>query len=216
MTDSILLFGAGIDSTVLLADLMKHGRDPELVFVQDSPNEVLTFAARKVAAHYAVPLNIFNFSEVANLRKIVATEANFYIPGYKVFIFLPGLAYADKMEIETVYAGNMIEGAIGYEDLLGKKVIDDTMEGWNWIIEMYNHLYSTDIRLVNPYLTFKRKEIVRLGKKLKVPFELTCSCPKATQELDKSIVHCGECFNCLLRKKSFKSARIKDPSRYRI
>ena len=65
--------------------------------------------------------------------------------------------------------------------------------------------------ILAPLIKMDKPEVIKLGKTLKVPFELTYSC---YIESYKDLVHCGKCLNCMLRKKGFYWAGIDDPSFY--
>ena len=64
------------------------------------------------------------------------------------------------------------------------------------------------IEIVTPLIRMTKADIVRKGQALGVPWELTWSCylggPKA----------CGVCDSCLLRRKGFREAGVKDPLPY--
>lgn len=55
------------------------------------------------------------------------------------------------------------------------------------------------IRVFTPFLGMTKKDIVRLGKSLGVPFEKTYSCYRGT------IPPCGQCATCLQREEALKA-----------
>ena len=57
-----------------------------------------------------------------------------------------------------------------------------------------------------PLLELNKKEIIQMGLKLEVPFELTWSCYEGEEK------PCGKCGSCLFREKGFKEAGVKDPA----
>jgi 7-cyano-7-deazaguanine synthase len=61
------------------------------------------------------------------------------------------------------------------------------------------------LRLIAPLVAMNKKEVVRLGAKLSVPFQFTWSC---YQGRDKP---CGMCTSCRLRAEAFAAAGIPDP-----
>jgi 7-cyano-7-deazaguanine synthase len=67
---------------------------------------------------------------------------------------------------------------------------------------------ETQIEIDAPFHKMKKSEILALGAKLGVPYEITWSC-----YLNKDL-HCGECESCLNRKKAFTNAKLNDPISY--
>ncbi|MEM2942477.1 MAG: 7-cyano-7-deazaguanine synthase QueC [Candidatus Bathyarchaeia archaeon] len=67
---------------------------------------------------------------------------------------------------------------------------------------------ESQIEIEAPFDKIKKSEILKLGLKLGVPYEITWSC-----YLNKAL-HCGVCESCLNRKKAFADAELKDPVSY--
>ncbi len=60
-------------------------------------------------------------------------------------------------------------------------------------------------KVLLPLVNIEKSEVVELGWKLGVPFDLTWSCYKSRKS------PCGKCAACILRKKAFDAAGIIDP-----
>ena len=67
---------------------------------------------------------------------------------------------------------------------------------------------DTKIQIEAPFSAITKAELLKLGEKLSVPFELTWSCYFDQEK------HCGKCESCINRKKAFKEANITDPTDY--
>jgi 7-cyano-7-deazaguanine synthase len=65
------------------------------------------------------------------------------------------------------------------------------------------------IEVAAPLATMRKRDVIRLGAELGVPFELTLSCmnPRAGR-------HCGRCSKCRERRDGFRAAAIADPASY--
>ncbi|MFA5101089.1 MAG: 7-cyano-7-deazaguanine synthase QueC [Candidatus Omnitrophota bacterium] len=64
------------------------------------------------------------------------------------------------------------------------------------------------VRVMTPLIDLTKAGIVKLGSRLKVPFELTWSCYAGGSHL------CGRCDSCFYRRKGFLEAGIADPVAY--
>ena len=64
------------------------------------------------------------------------------------------------------------------------------------------------IKVVSPFCRKTKADIVKVGAKLGVPYELTYSCYKGGKR------HCGKCGTCVERKEAFQLAKVKDPTVY--
>jgi 7-cyano-7-deazaguanine synthase len=59
-----------------------------------------------------------------------------------------------------------------------------------------------------PFVHMTKADIVKLGAKLGVPFEMTYSCYTGNTK------HCGKCGTCVERKEAFQLAGVEDPTQY--
>jgi len=66
-------------------------------------------------------------------------------------------------------------------------------------------------RIRTPLIDLTKAAIVRLACELGVDLSLTVSCYDADAEGRA----CGRCDSCILRKRGFDGAGVKDPTRYR-
>ena len=66
-------------------------------------------------------------------------------------------------------------------------------------------------RILAPLLDLPKSGIVKLGTRLKVPFERTVSC----YDPGPGTSPCGRCASCHLRRKGFEEAGLEDPARAR-
>lgn len=64
---------------------------------------------------------------------------------------------------------------------------------------------SRSVRLLFPLIGLSKKDIIRLGWKLRLPFESTWSCSRDGRR------HCWHCGSCKERQEGFARAGLKDP-----
>jgi 7-cyano-7-deazaguanine synthase len=60
----------------------------------------------------------------------------------------------------------------------------------------------------SPFLEWQKHEIVQVGTRLGVPFELSYSCYRGGE------LHCGRCPTCYARQEAFSKAGVVDPTSY--
>jgi len=70
------------------------------------------------------------------------------------------------------------------------------------------NLYNERFEIITPFLKLNKTQIVTLGEKLHVPFELTWTCYNGRNKA------CGTCGSCIERLEAFHLNYIKDPLDY--
>lgn len=68
--------------------------------------------------------------------------------------------------------------------------------------------HDPPVRVLAPFVTWSKAQIVARGAELGVPFARTWSCYRG------AALHCGECGTCLDRKGAFRAAEVVDPTEY--
>ncbi len=126
-----------------------------------------------------------------------------YVPFRNTHLIAIAVSWAEVISARKVFIGAMEEDSSGYPDC--REVYFKT----------YNHLVElgtrpeTKIEIEFPIIHLKKREVVKLGAELGVPFHLTWSCYWSED------IACGRCESCILRLKAFKEAGIRDPIAYR-
>jgi 7-cyano-7-deazaguanine synthase len=69
---------------------------------------------------------------------------------------------------------------------------------------------ETRLEIITPVIHLPKSAIVRRGRELGAPFELTWSCYQAED------VACGVCDSCALRLRAFEEAGWADPIPYAV
>ncbi|HAP37439.1 hypothetical protein A2574_01865 [Candidatus Shapirobacteria bacterium RIFOXYD1_FULL_38_32] len=211
---AICLISGGLDSAVASAITINEGYEPIFLFLRygqktlEKEEWCLDKLTKywKVKQVYKVDLPwIKEFGGSALLDKnIPLDEINFrleYVP-FRNSIFLAvatALAEVEKADIIVV-------GSTG-----GDHICPDNrpefIKAFQKIISMGTML-KKDIKIFHPLTKTDKTGAVKIGEKLKVPFELTWSCH------NKIDFACGHCSNCLSRIEAFNLNVFRDPIEY--
>ena len=120
-----------------------------------------------------------------------------YVPFRNGIIISLAVAWAERIGAEKVFIGAIEADSSGYPDC--RKGFYDS---FNKALQIGT---KNKIQIETPLVDLTKGEVVKLGQKLHVPFELTWSC------YVNEDVPCGKCESCLLRAKGFAEAGIEDP-----
>ena len=116
-----------------------------------------------------------------------------YVPGRNTIFLSFALSYAETIGAETIFIGANAVDYSGYPDCR-----PDYYIAWNRLLKPL----GTKITVQAPLIRLDKAEIVKLGFKLHVPFEMTWSCYEGGRS------PCGVCDSCRFREKGFKESGI--------
>ncbi|MBI4159194.1 7-cyano-7-deazaguanine synthase [Candidatus Woesearchaeota archaeon] len=136
-----------------------------------------------------------------------------WVPCRNAVFLINALAYAESEFIKTNENQDVVIGLINE----GRVHMKDTTEKF---IRKVNDLAkeSTDkgeFKILAPLIKMDKTEVIKLGQELKVPFGLTYSCYIGNRFQNNSLMHCGKCLSCMLRKKGFYWAGVEDSTFYK-
>ena|SRR5579864_1681990 len=124
-----------------------------------------------------------------------------YVPFRNAHLLAAAVSWAEVLDADKIYIGAVEQDSSGYPDCrpayyraFNAVVAAGTKEG--------------NIEVVTPLIAMRKSEIVRLGLKLGVPFDLTWSCYSGQDRA------CGVCDSCVLRLRAFQEAGARDPLPY--
>jgi 7-cyano-7-deazaguanine synthase len=127
---------------------------------------------------------------------------NTYVPFRNANLLSIATSYAEARGAEAVFIGVQSQDYSGYPDCRPQ------------FIDAFQRLVNvgtrdeTCIRIMAPFLTMTKKDILTIGSRLKVPYEHTWSC---YQNEEKA---CGVCGACHFRRAAFESLGLRDPVPY--
>jgi 7-cyano-7-deazaguanine synthase len=125
-----------------------------------------------------------------------------YVPFRNAQLLSVAISWAEVIGASAVFSGATEEDAAGYPDC--RKEFYDV---FNSLVDVGTK-DETTLEVLTPLIFMKKREIVKLGHELGVPFERTWSCYKNNE------VACGRCDSCLRRLRAFSEAGVKDPISY--
>ncbi len=222
--EAMVLFSGGVDSTTCLAQAVKkHGKENVIAlsisYGQKHTKEI--DCAAKLVQYYGVKWQTLDLSKIfadSNCSLLKASDEE--IPegtyaeqlensgGATVSTYVPfrnGLFLSSAASIALSQGCSVIYYGPHADDAAGNAYPDCT--------PVFNNAMSTAIfegsgkqlRVEAPFVNMTKKDIVKLGLELCVPYEMTWSCYEGG---DKP---CGKCGTCIDRIKAFAENGVKDP-----
>lgn len=226
MKNALVLTSGGVDSTTALAlAIEKYGKDHVLAlsisYGQKHSKEIE--AAKAVAQHYGVEQLfldlglIFQYSNCSLLQQSTEeipeesyaeqiektggeTPVSTYVPFRNGLFLSAASSIALSRDCEVIYYGAHADDAAGFAYPDCSPVFNNAMN--TAIYEGSGH----QLRIEAPFVNKNKSDIVAIGLKLGVPYELTWSCYEGG---DKP---CGKCGTCIDRAAAFAANGVADPA----
>jgi 7-cyano-7-deazaguanine synthase len=220
---AVVLFSGGLDSSTCLAVARQNGFAPHALSVRYGQRHAIELrAAERVAAAMGAPLKIVDL----DLRAIGGSALTgdlavpkdgpvgqgipaTYVPARNTVLLALALGYAEVLGAEDLYIGVNAIDYSGYPDC--RPAFVRAFEALANVATAAAVEGRARYRIHAPLLQLGKADIVRLGTKLGVPYELTWSC----YDPDDSGRACGHCDSCRLRAAGFRDAGVPDPTTYR-
>lgn len=210
---AVILLSGGIDSTTTLYFAKKNGyKLTGLIFDYGQRHKKEIDSAKKIAAlnkikHYIQKIDIsWAPSSLTNLRLSVPGNRNLkkrkipstYVAGRNIIFLSYAGSLADSIGAKTIFIGAHIQDYSGYPDCRPQFL-------YSFEKALNKGLKSKGIRIVAPLLHKNKKQIIKSGIKLGVPFKFTWSCYQGAKK------PCCRCDSCRFRINAFKELGLKDP-----
>ncbi len=216
---AIVLLSGGLDSCVTTA--IAH-RDYRLAFLhlaygqRTARRELRAFHA--IADHYqAKERLIVGLESLAKIGGSALTDPSIpvpeaaldqpgipmsYVPFRNAHLLSSAASWAEVLGAGKIFIGAVEEDSSGYPDCRA-----EFFRAFEAAIALGTRP-ETSIQLLTPLIDKQKSEIVRIGRELDAPLELTWSCYKSSE------LACGRCDSCALRLRGFDSAGLEDPIPY--
>lgn len=212
--DAVLILSGGVDSTTLLYEMQSKGYNVHaLTFNYAQRHKKEVECARKIAGLLNIPHKVVDLTCISGLLgdsallggkdvpKCHYTEEaarQTIVPNRNMIMLSIAAGYAEAREIpEIFYAAHRNDSAI-YPDCRAEFV--DAMSP---AIRLATAWHPVDLRA--PFINMTKAEIVKLGIKLSVPYELTWSCYRGEER------PCRSCPTCIEREEAFVLNCATDP-----
>lgn len=221
---AMVLFSGGVDSTTCLAlAVKKHGAENVIalsIFYGQKHNKEIE-SAEKLTKYYGVKWQTLDLSLIfkdsncsllqnsndeipkesysEQLKKTDGSPVSTYVPFRNGLFLASAASIALSHNCEVIYYGPHADDAAGnaypdcsavFNDAMAKAIYEGS--GQQLCIEA-------------PFVNMTKKDIVKLGLELNVPYELTWSCYEGGEK------PCGICGTCRDRIEAFKANGITDP-----
>jgi 7-cyano-7-deazaguanine synthase len=131
-----------------------------------------------------------------------------YVPARNTIFLSYALAWAEILKSDTIFIGVTAVDYSGYPDCRPEYI--EAFEKMANLATKAGVTGETALKIETPLIHLSKAEIIKKGHNLGLDYGLTVSCYDAAE----SGAACGRCDSCLHRKKGFKEAGIKDPTRY--
>ena len=217
MRKAIVLLSGGLDSATTLYYALDRGFDVRaLIFDYGQRHRREIQSARAVARAAGVPFVVVKIGfpwkgsalldenvkvpRRLNVRKDVIPAT--YVPGRNIVFLSLAASFAEAVGARTIVIGANAIDYSGYPDCRPEffrafqKALDKGLKAG---------VEKLGIRVSTPLVKMTKADIVRLGTRLKVPYEKTWSCYNNFKD------PCGTCDSCRLRARGFQRAGRTDP-----
>ncbi len=125
-----------------------------------------------------------------------------YVPFRNAHLLTAAVSWAEVLGARAVFVGAVWEDSSGYPDCR-----PEFYRAFEAAVRLGTRP-DTEIRIVTPVVALSKAEIVRQGRALGVPFDMTWSCYQGSERA------CGRCESCRLRLGGFQAAGCADPIPY--
>lgn len=223
---AVVLSSGGIDSTTAMAIAKAEGYEIySLSFNYGQRHKIELEMAKKAAEyfgakkHIIIDIDLRKFGGSALTADIDVPKDRLveemasgipvtYVPARNTIFLSFALAWAEALNADTIFIGVNALDYSGYPDCRTEYI--NAFEKMANLATKAGVEGKISFKIKMPLINMTKAEIIKKGRELGVDYNLTWSC----YDPQPDGAHCGRCDSCLLRKKGFKEAGVKDPTRY--
>jgi 7-cyano-7-deazaguanine synthase len=207
MTRTIVLTSGGMDSAVALHQAVDQGRDVVCLEFDHAlrPRHEATALSAQVRrlgleAPRRVSVPFLSPDRLRAARRLREAPSG-YVPARNLVFHALAFHHAEGFDAEAIVTGQVATDAEEFPDAAGSLLRDVEALANRGLFSGKRH----PIRLLAPFVTLQKHEVVSLGEGLGVAFDDTWSC------YGDAAQHCGHCQACVERREAFAKAAMPDP-----
>ena len=220
---AVSLLSGGLDSTVTLAYALSEGFEVVPLTIRYGQRHIRELeSAKAVVRHYGLKhhvvmdLDLSSFRSALTRSDIAVPERGStaeigddipitYVPARNIIFLSIAAGLAESVDADRIFIGANAIDYSGYPDCR-----PEFFRAFETVLKVGTKagVEGNSMVIEHPILRSTKADIVRLGKKLKAPLELTWSCYQGGAKA------CGKCDSCLIRLKGFEDAGSQDEIEY--
>lgn len=217
MKKAVVLLSGGLDSATTLYAAQERGFQVHcLIFDYGQRHRREIRSAQRIAKRAHCPATVIKIrlpwkgsslldkkKALPQKREIFKGIPSTYVPARNTIFLSFALSYAEAIGASRIFIGANAVDFSGYPDCRPK-----FYQAFNKLsgLATKRGIEHKAIKIETPLIGLKKSEIIKQGLKRGVPYQLTWSCYEGGKR------PCGQCDSCLIRKKGFKEAGLKDPA----
>ena len=225
---AVVLLSGGIDSTTMLAIAQSQGYSVYAMSFRYGQRHTLELDRAKqtsektgVEKHIIIDIDLRAFGGSALTDDIDVPKERSdqeigtgipitYVPARNTIFLSFALAWAETLEIDTVFIGVNALDYSGYPDCRPEYIA--AYQRMANLATKTGIEGKTTLEIQTPLISMTKAQIIQKGIELGVDYALTLSC----YDPDNQGKACGTCDSCLLRRKGFEEAGVSDATVYRV
>ena len=224
---AVVLLSGGVDSTTILAIAQSQGYDVYTMSFRYGQRHVLELDSAKQISekmgakkHVIIDIDLRAFGGSALTDDIDVPKERSdqeigtgipitYVPARNTIFLSFALAWAETLEIDTIFIGVNALDYSGYPDCRPEYI--EAYQRMGNLATKAGVEGTAKLKIETPLISMTKAQIIQKGAELGVDYGLTLSC----YDPDPQGKACGACDSCLLRIKGFEEAGVVDPTIYK-
>lgn len=194
MSNAVLIFSGGLDSTTILLDLLSGGNKPYCVlFDYSQKHKVELCYAEDILRKLDVPYEVVRLPELKR-----ADDEGYIVEGRNLIFLTYAHCISMRLGVKKIYAGFSEEDNLGFPDCRQSFIKE--------VEKVLSLGYGGDVKIHVPLISLSKKDIFlrNLGRyDLGFVVDNTLTCYNGVETLHPWGRGCDGCLSCSTRKEGF-------------